>query len=150
MNPPCDTASPHTDQLLAGGFARAGVWKRDDATGSIRFEGTEALPGEPGVYAYAVNGVVHYVGSAQRGLRGRLRRYEITKTLRTSHRVRQEILTLLAALAADIDVEVFTVVPPPVALPGGLPFDSVAGLEEGLIRSWRPKWNVRGMGSLRE
>jgi hypothetical protein len=140
MNP---ATAPNTDQLIAGGFARVGVWKRDDATGSIRFEGAESVPRKPGVYAYAVGGVVHYVGSAQRGLHRRLRHYEVAKTLRTAHRIRQEILTVLATGA---EVEVLTIVPPPMTLPGGLPFDSVAGLEEGLIRSWRPIWNRRGMG----
>jgi hypothetical protein len=56
MNP---ATAPNTDQLIAGGFARVGVWKRDDATGSIRFEGAESVPRKPGVYAYAVGGVVH-------------------------------------------------------------------------------------------
>jgi hypothetical protein len=143
MNSLADIA-PNTDQLLAGGFVRAGVWRRDDRTGSIRFEGDAPLPKEPGVYAYAVGGVVQYVGSAQRGLRRRLRHYEITKTLRTAHRIRQEILTLLAD---GREVEVFTIVPPPITLSTGLPIDVVAGLEEGLIRSWRPIWNRRGMGS---
>lgn len=132
-----------TIQLEAGGFQRAGAWHRDEATGSIRFEGAEALPREPGVYAYAVGGIVHYVGSAQRGLRRRLRHYEIAKTLRTVHRVRQEILVLLVGGEA---VEVFTIVPPPLTLEGGLPVDTVAGLEEALIRTWRPRWNRRSTG----
>lgn len=141
MNSLADPA-PNTAQLLAGGFTRAGAWLRDDVSGSIRFEGDKPLPKEPGVYAYAVAGVVRYVGSAQRGLRRRLRHYEIAKTLRTAHRIRQEILSLLAE---GQEVEVFTIVPPAIAL-HGLPIDVVAGLEEGLIRSWRPIWNRRGMG----
>jgi hypothetical protein len=143
MNSPSNTA-PNTDRLVAGGFKRTGVWKWDEASGSIRFEGNEPVPREPGVYAYAVGGVVHYVGSAQRGLRKRLRHYEVAKTLRTAHRIRQEILTLIAA---GREVEVFTIVPPTIPMTGGLPFDSIAGLEEGLIRAWRPIWNRRGMGA---
>jgi hypothetical protein len=135
---------PGTAQLQAGGFVRAGAWRRDDASGSIRLEGDKPLPKEPGVYAYAVGGVVRYVGSAQRGLRGRLRHYEIAKTLRTAHRIRTEILALLAE---GREVEVFTIVPPQMTLNGILPVDVVAGLEEGLIRSWRPVWNRRGMGT---
>jgi hypothetical protein len=53
-----------TAQLVAGGFVRAGAWHRDDTSGSIRFVGDQPLPHEPGVYAYAVEGIVHYVGSA--------------------------------------------------------------------------------------
>jgi hypothetical protein len=52
----------------------------------------------------------------------------------------------LTVLATGAEVEVLTIVPPAMMLPGGLPFDSVAGLEEGLIRSWRPIWNRCGMG----
>ena len=128
-----------TAKLEAGGFRRAGTWRRDEASGSIRFDGSEPLPRKPGVYAYAVGGVVQYVGSAQHGIHGRLRHYEIAKTMRTAHRVRQEILALLAI---DQKVEVFVVVPEPMTL-HGLPIDSVAGLEEGLIRLWRPSWNRR-------
>ena len=142
MDSPAE-AIPNTAQLLAGGFTRAGVWRHDETSGSIRFEGEKPLPREPGVYAYAVGGLVRYVGSAQRGLRQRLRHYEIAKTLRTAHRIRTEILALLAA---GHEVEVFTMVPPRMKFDGGLPFDSVVGLEEGLIRAWRPAWNRRGLG----
>jgi hypothetical protein len=41
-----------------------GLGTRDDTSGSIRFVGDQPLPREPGVYAYAVEGIVHYVGSA--------------------------------------------------------------------------------------
>ena len=64
-----------TAQLVAGGFVRSGVWPHDETNGSIRVDGENRLPSEPGVYAYAVGGVVRYVGSAQRGLRRRLRHY---------------------------------------------------------------------------
>lgn len=142
MSEPTSTSITHTDQLIEGRFLRAGVWHRDEASGPIRFVGEKPLPREAGVYAYAVGGVVHYVGSAQRGLRNRLRHYEIAKTLRTAHRIRHEVL---AMLAAGKEVEVFIIVPPPETT-NGLPVDMVLGLEEGLIRSWRPVWNRRGMG----
>jgi hypothetical protein len=142
MSDQVPTPITRTEQLVEGGFVRAGAWHLDQESGAIRFVGDEQLPRQAGVYAYAVGGVVHYVGSAQRGLRNRLRHYEIAKTLRTAHRIRQEILALLAA---GQEVEVFTIVPPPVIVKG-LPVDMVLGLEEGLIRSWRPVWNRRGIG----
>jgi hypothetical protein len=80
-------------------------------------------------------------------LRTRLRHYEIAKTMRTAHRIRVEILALAAA---GHEVEIFTIVPPPMTLNGDLPIDTVAGLEEGLIRSMRPLWNRRGMGGIAE
>jgi hypothetical protein len=128
--------------LVEGGFLHAGEWQVG-VDGSILFKGDDPIPREPGVYAYAAGGVVRYVGSAQRGLRGRLRHYEIAKTLRTAARIRAEILALLAA---GVTVDVFVMVPPPLTLNRVLPIDTVAGLEEGLIRSLRPSWNRRGMG----
>jgi hypothetical protein len=129
-------------KLIEGGFLHIGAWEAD-SDGSIKFKGKESISSEPGVYTYAIDDIVHYVGSAQRGLKKRLRHYEIAKTLRTVHRVRNEILLLLAA---GQSVEVLVMVPPPLSLNGHLPIDSVAGLEEGLIRSFRPSWNRRGTG----
>src|SRR5271168_742656 len=116
-----------TEQLTKGGFIRAGVWHHDEASGSIRFVG-ENPPREAGVYAYAIGGIVHYVGSAQYGLRSRLRHYEIAKTLRTTSRIRQEVL---AVLTTGREVEVFTIVPPPETI-NGLPVDMMLDLKEGL------------------
>lgn len=132
----------HTADLIEGGFIHAGIWGAEPG-GSISYIGDNPIPRDPGVYAYAVDGIVHYVGSAQRGLKKRLRHYEIAKTLRTVHRVRGEILALLSA---GKTVDVFVMVPPPLKLNGILPIDTVAGLEEGLIRSLRPIWNRRGLG----
>ena len=142
MSDHISTAIIHTDQLIKGGFVCVGAWHRDEASGSIRFVGEKPFPREAGIYAYAINGVVHYLGSAQRGLRHRLRHYEIAETLRMAHRIGQEVLAVLADCR---EVEVFTIVPPPETV-NGLPVDMVLGLEEGLIRSWRPIWNRRGVG----
>ena len=68
-----------TKRLIAGGFNLSARWKLD-AAWRARLIGE--VPKQPGVYAFAVNGKVHYVGSAQRGLAKRLRRYETTQTLR--------------------------------------------------------------------
>ncbi|MCJ1903110.1 GIY-YIG nuclease family protein [Paracoccus versutus] len=96
-------------------------------------------PKDAGVYAFVVARTVRYVGSAQRGLRGRFRRYATTGTMRTSARVRDEIL---ACLTQGQPVEIYTLTPPPYEW-NGLPVDLVAGIEEGLIRSLRPAWNRR-------
>jgi hypothetical protein len=132
----------HVARLIAGGFQRSGTWQLDPESGSIRFFGESELPKAAGVYAYAIGDQVYYVGSAQRGLRHRLRHYEITKRLRTALRVRQEIISLLNG---GRTVDVFTLVPGRLSW-NGLPVDGVAGIEEGLIRELRPVWNRRGMG----
>lgn len=135
------------ESLLAGGFTLSGTWRLNpSAIGQVHLEGE--APREPGVYAHVVNGVVHYVGSAQRGLRKRLRHYQITQNLRTAYRVRGQIIL---ALTDGMRVETFTLVPKPNPLVWqDLPVDLVAGLEEGLIRSLRPLWNVRGLGKIRD
>src|ERR1041385_7176557 len=106
--------------LKAGGFTRIGVWRHSETTGFIRFDGASPIPHEPAVYAYVVNGIVRYVGKAHRGLHRRLRTYEITKSLRTAYRVRQEILS---RLARGDDVDVFAIVPPPLKFNDVLPVD---------------------------
>lgn len=134
----------HSELLIQGGFIHVGEWQADDS-GSILFKGDNPIPREAGVYAYVVDGVAHYIGSAQKGLRSRLRHYEIAKTMRTAHRIRHEILGLIAS---GHTVDVFVMIPPPLVLNDVLPIDTVAGLEEGLIRSLRPCWNRRGMGKI--
>ena len=114
-----------------------GCWHLDAAGDGIELDFNADR--EPGVYVYAVDGIAHYVGSAQRGLHGRLRRYAITKTMRTSQRIRKKILGLLAAGRV---VEIYTLSPPALVWQG-LPVDLIAGIEEELIRNLRPIWNVR-------
>ena len=133
LNP--EAASPAVSALIEAGFELVGCWR--PAAGSIELDG--AARREAGVYAYVVEGVVKYVGSAQRGLHGRLRRYAITKTLRTSARVRGEIQE---CLTCGKTVEVYALVPPPLVWKE-LPVDLVVGLEEGLIRQLQPAWNRR-------
>ncbi len=130
-------------RLIAGGFKVSGRWELDTAS-RARFVGE--APKQPGVYAYAVNGKVHYVGSAQGGIAKRLRHYEITKTKRTAFRIRGLIIE---KLREGSKVTVLTIVPRPIRR-NGLPVDPIVGLEEGLIRAWQPSWNVRGLGAIRK
>jgi hypothetical protein len=128
-------------QLISAGFKESGVWRLDESA-RARFVGE--APIDPGVYAYVVDEDVCYVGSAQRGLRRRLRTYEITETMRTAFRIRGLITE---ALETGAKVRVLTAVPEAI-LWNGIPINSIAGIEEGLIRSLRPRWNIRGLGSL--
>jgi hypothetical protein len=124
--------------LKRAGFVRVGRWLADGET--MRLDGKAER--SAGVYAYVVDGDVRYVGSAQRGLHRRLRHYVNSKTMRTSTRIRTEIV---GCLSKGSVVEVFALVPPSIQWKG-LPVDLVAGLEEGLIRSLRPAWNRRSNG----
>ena len=139
------TTAPTASALVAGGFARTGVWVMAESSGFIRLVTETPVSHEPGVYAFIVEEDVRYIGSAQRGLHRRFRQYEISKTLMTTHRVRQEIL---AVLSSSHEVAVLTMVPAPMTLDSGLPLDSVVGLEAGLIRAFQPAWNLRGRQSV--
>ena len=136
---PCLSGS--VDQLLDGGFVHIGVWQAGQ-NGLMKFQGINPVPSKPGVYAYAVDQEVLYVGSAQRGLHKRLRHYESSKNLRTAIRIREAVLERLSH-GTVVDVYVI-VLEEPLTLHGGLPIDPVAGLEEGLIRDIKPTWNRRG------
>jgi len=139
---PCLSGS--VDQLLAGGFVHIGVWQAGQ-NGLMEFHGTNPVSCKPGIYAYAVGHEVLYVGSAQRGLDRRFRHYESSKNLRTASRIRAAVLE---RLSHGTDVDIYVIVPEePLWLNGVLPVDPIAGLEEGLIRTFKPKWNRRGCGA---
>ena len=125
--------------LTTSGFQRLGEWQHGPEHGPHGVGWGFSCPATPGVYAFAVDGAVMYIGSAQRGLRTRLRQYTGSTTLRTAARVRAEII---AALSAGSTVEVYALTPPQIEW-RGLPVDLVAGIEEGLIRTLRPAWNRR-------
>ena len=131
--------------LAKGGFIQIGQWEIDSETGEAFIAGD--ISKEPGVYAHLLNGRVVYVGSAQRGLRGRMRRYATSKTMRTSQRVREAAAEALRD-GAVIEVWAHT----PSGVPhwlDGLPIDLVTGLEDGLIKHLRPEWNRRGLGKMK-
>lgn len=125
------------DRLRHAGFARSGVLRRTPS--SVAFEGT--APREPGVYAFLVRGEVTYIGAAQRGLRNRVESYLRQQTQRRSTRPVHAALAI--ALESD-DVEVLTVVPEDADW-NGLPVNTIAGLEAGLIKALKPAWNRRGV-----
>jgi hypothetical protein len=137
MNHLAPATASHVLFLETGGFRRVGCWRLVAAGDGIELDFTADR--EPGVYVYAVDGIAHYVGTAHRGLHGRFRRYAITKSMRTSQRIRKKILCFLAAGRV---VEIYTLTPPELVWQG-LPVDLIAGIEEGLIRNLRPIWNLR-------
>jgi hypothetical protein len=126
------------DVLLAAGFRHIGEWR---SAGDGEFELTAPTPAEPGVYAFIVDGWVRYVGLTQTGLRTRMGHYRRGhKRQRTSARVKALIA---AAIAEGREVKVLVATPEPLAW-NGLPVNTAAGLEVGLIRLIRPEWNMLG------
>lgn len=126
--------------LKDAGFKEAGKWKLNSRPRLPQFEGQ--MPEEPGVYAFVVKRKVRYIGSAQRGLHRRFRSYTNPKNKGTvATRIRKHVSD---ALAKGDDVKVLAIICTPLSW-NGLPVNLVAGLEEGLIRSLKPKWNRRGL-----
>ncbi len=133
------------ERLTASGFSLSARWELQ-ANSRVRLSGEP--PKQPGVYAFAVDGEVCYVGSTQGGIAKRLRDYEIIKD---KERQGFHIKTLIRkALKSGSEVTVLTIVNLKPIRWRGLPVDLILGLEEGLIRELQPKWNRRGRGALRK
>lgn len=126
--------------LLDAGFRRASEWSLDDAGLLVL---TEALPKEVGVYAFARDGIVLYVGVATMGLAKRIYFYaKPGVSQRTSLRLNDTIRRELQAAAR---IEVLIAQPDDMDW-NGLPVHGAAGLELGLIKAYALPWNMRSAG----
>jgi hypothetical protein len=124
--------------LIRAGFSLLGRWTQPSA-GEILL--SAKAPNDPGVYAFVLEGVVVYVGLTQTGLKTRMDHYRRGhERQRTSRRVKGLIAT---ALSEKKRVEVLIAIPPPLDW-NGLPINTAAGLEMGLIKSIKPVWNILG------
>lgn len=128
------------DMLIAGGFTFAGRWVLS-STNDLMLD--QPLPKVVGVYAFAKDGIVLYIGVATMGLAKRLYFYgKPGVSQRTSQRlngiIKNELLTVPAIdiyIAAPSDLEW-----------NGLPVHGSAGLELGLIKKYALPWNMRSAG----
>lgn len=126
-------------RLLDAGFE---LISSCDLTTENAFKYSRLAPSEPGVYAFAVNGTVAYIGLTRGALRKRLGHYVYGHAKqRTSARVKGLILS---SLARGDKVSV-CIARPPTQEWNGLPVDTAAGLETGLIKLIRPPWNQQGV-----
>ena len=130
------------ERLIANGFALSARW---ELRANSRVQLIGDAPKQPGIYAFAVDGEVCYVGSARKGIAKRLRPYEITKDKkRPAFRIRTLIRR---ALKSGSEVTVLTIVVLKPIRRKGLPVDLILGIEVGLIRELQPKWNRRERGT---
>jgi hypothetical protein len=123
--------------LLEAGFSTAGKWNLD-GEGKIGLTGE--APVDAGVYAFALDGTIVYVGLSIRGVRGRMRQYRRGDSRqKTSARINKLIK---AELTAGRTVTVLAVVPENLNW-HGLPVNTASGLETALIQKIRPPWNIQ-------
>jgi hypothetical protein len=125
--------------LTNAGFIKLGDWIADDK-GKIAL--SVPAPRDPGVYAFATEGQVRYVGLTRVGFDRRMQNYRGAHVRqRTSHRINAVILE---HIGAGTVVEIYLATPPATSW-NGLPVTTAAGLEAGLIRLIQPPWNMMGV-----
>lgn len=126
--------------LLRAGFRFLGEWRPGEDEG---FQLDATAPADRGVYAFVVDDVVMYVGLTQRGLKRRLDGYRRGyEQQRTNARVKALILN---ALSSGKRVKVL-IATPEEGFWNGLPVNTSAGLEAGMITKIQPPWNILGVG----
>jgi hypothetical protein len=134
------SAATSWEVLLRAGFHFLGEWRGENED----FQIDAKAPVDAGVYSFVVDDVVKYVGLTQRGLRSRLDGYRRGyERQRTNARVKALIQE---ALSAGKRVKVLVAVPSAGEW-NGLPVNTAAGLEAGLISMIQPPWNILGVTS---
>lgn len=139
LKPTSTLAATSSKTLRRAGFQTVAEWT--SAGDSIQLD--SPVPREPGVYALTLDDKVVYVGLTLTGLRRRMDQYRRGyKHHRTSSRVKELIM---AALVEGRRVKVMVAIPQH-SVWNGLPVNTAAGLEAGLIELIRPAWNILGAG----
>ena len=126
------------ERLIQGGFQQVGCWElndKRDLTHAIN------LPETSGVYAFAINDVVQYVGLASKSLRQRLGFY---RKPGVSQRTNVRLKDLIhGQLEQSTIVQILTAQPPDQEW-NGFCVKGAEGLEAGLIATFDLPWNLRG------
>lgn len=124
--------------LVDAGFVFLGSWVVAE-TGIVL---STPAPKHPGVYAFVIDGAIKYVGLTKMGFHRRMYSYSKPgNTQRTSQRINNIIAQ---HASAGTVVEIFIAVPPALEW-NGLPINTAAGLEAGLIELIQPEWNKLGV-----
>ena len=94
------------------------------------------------IYAFVVNGKVKYIGICEKDttmFRGRLERYKYCEGSGTNERIAEEIKR---CLEKGKNVKIYALRPIVECVYKDLNVDLVKGLENPLIRKFRPEWNI--------
>lgn len=132
------------ERLLQGGFEQVGCWELNDARDLAH---SINLPTRAGVYAFAIDGVVQYVGLASKSLRQRLGFYRRPGASQRTNIRLNEIIR--GHLRQGTVVQVLIAQPPDLEW-NGFRISGAEGLEAGLIAEFDLPWNVRGAAKLAE
>ena len=125
-------------RLLQAGFEEVGCWELNSARDlSHRI----VLPQEAGVYAFAIDGVVQYVGLASKSLRQRLGFYRKPGASQRTNIRLNEIIR--GQIAQDTVVQILIAHPSDCEW-NGFRISGAEGLEAGLISDFHLPWNMRG------
>lgn len=142
----CDSAQRSSVQRLVEiGFIRVGEWKLEAGNSDLTL--SCALGDEFGykanvLYAFVVSDEVLYIGKSVRTLRKRLDGVlNPGKSQKTNYRNNSNLLDLLAD---GKTVEIYEFADNNLFSFGGFHLNLAAGLEDSLINSLRPPWNLTG------
>jgi hypothetical protein len=124
--------------LLGSGFQELGCWELDAARDLSH---SLDLPRKAGVYAFAIDGVVQYVGLASKSLHQRLNFYRKPGASQRTNIRLNEIIR--GHLGAGSKVQILVAHPPDHQW-NGFTISGAEGLEAGLISAFDLPWNMRG------
>ena len=130
-----------TERVLHSGFHEVGCW---ELTSARDLDHRIELPSQAGVYAFAIDGVVQYVGLASKSLRQRLGFYRKPGASQRTNVRLNEIIR--GHIEQGIIVQVLIAHPPDYDW-NGLKISGAEGLEAGLIAEFDLPWNLKGASS---
>jgi hypothetical protein len=126
------------EQLQEAGFQEIGCWELNDAR---ELAHKIDLPKRAGVYAFAIDGIVQYVGLASKSLHQRLNFYRKPGASQATNVRLNEIIRDKIASGATVQI---LIAHPSDTRWNGLTIKGPEGLEAGLIADFHLPWNVRG------
>ena len=124
-------------QLLDSGFVEIDCWSANDDYLIV----PKNLPGQRGVYAFAIDDQVRYVGLASRSIKQRLAHYARPGPSQTTN-IRLNLM-MRELIGAGLTVRVFLAYPED-SIWRGMRISGPEGLEAALIEDFDLPWNKRG------
>jgi len=129
--------------LLRIGFVVIGEWERENNGLQLIYtndpKGKAASGGRPALYAFAVEGMLKYVGKTNRVLCKRLNEYVKPGSSQTTNKNCRKLI--LEALQGNKPVQIYGFAPDFPLCYGEFRINLPAGLEDVLIETMNPEWN---------